>query len=141
MIDIKDVRNYNTRQQKAVHSLLESLDGEHITAYQVLDRLHADGVTVGLTTVYRCLERLVQNGQARRYDTGGDQGACYQLSKREDGCNNHYHLKCSECGTLQHTDCKRLNEIGAHMSDTHSFKLDLDKTVFYGRCGQCQNGG
>ena len=51
---------YQTKQKTQVLSYLETIPGQHVTAAQVFKQLSADGCAIGATTVYRCLERLVE---------------------------------------------------------------------------------
>ena len=48
---------YMTRQQQAILACIQSCDGG-IGAAELTETLHRQGETVGLTTVYRHLERL-----------------------------------------------------------------------------------
>jgi Fur family ferric uptake transcriptional regulator len=47
-------------------------------------------------------------------------------------------MKCDCCGKLYNLDCGEANEFGKHILSSHRFRIDPIKTVFYGRCGDCQ---
>ncbi|MBE6836328.1 MAG: transcriptional repressor [Ruminococcaceae bacterium] len=129
---------YNTKQQDAILSVLKSTKGKHITADEIYLKLIHQGKAVGKTTIYRHLEKLTADGTVRRFATGDNSGACYQLSSSH--CNEHYHLKCSECGKLIHVECDFLDELAKHLMTDHSFELDKCKTVLYGKCKDCREG-
>ena len=100
---------YNTKQQDAILSVLKGTRGKHITADEIYLKLIRQGKPVGKTTVYRHLEKLTENGTLRRFTTGDNSGACYQLA--DTHCSEHYHLKCSDCGKLIHIECDFLDEL------------------------------
>jgi Fur family ferric uptake transcriptional regulator len=129
---------YNTKQQDAVLSVLKSTKGRHVTADEIYLKLIHQGKSVGKTTIYRHLEKLTADGTIRRFTTGDNSGACYQLS--DSHCAEHYHLKCSDCGKLIHVECDFLDELAKHLMNDHNFKLDKSKTVLYGICSDCVKG-
>ena len=92
---------------------------------------------MGLTTVYRQLERLAQQGLVHKVVT--DQGAYYQYctSHDESSC---FLLKCEKCGAIRHLDCSHLGELYRHLEQEHHFRIDPRRTLFYGLCEACSKG-
>ena len=129
--------SYNTRQSEAILSYIASLGGSHTTAGEITEHFAAGHNPISLTTVYRHLERLVENGTVRKFTTDGSSGACYQHTGGHNECVNHFHLKCASCGDLLHLECGMMNEISRHVLEEHDFKLDSMRTVFYGKCSEC----
>ncbi|MDR1471607.1 MAG: transcriptional repressor [Synergistaceae bacterium] len=128
---------YNTAQSKAVLEYLASLGSEHVTAAQIAEHFGGSRRSVGLTTVYRHLDRLVESGHVRKYFVDGDSSACYQYAADDEGCSEHFHLKCEGCGALLHLECGMLDEIPHHVYEEHSFLINRSKIVFYGKCADC----
>ncbi|MDR2908641.1 MAG: transcriptional repressor [Oscillospiraceae bacterium] len=134
---MKRAGSYNTKQREAVLRHMISSGGAHLTAAQISERLNAGGEPVGRTTVYRCLDRLAEEGRVRRFVTDGVSAACYQYVEAREDCHGHLHLKCEACGNLQHLECGALDEIYRHFYEEHAFELNVLKTVLYGKCGRC----
>ncbi|MDR3075825.1 MAG: transcriptional repressor [Synergistaceae bacterium] len=128
---------YNTKQSKAILDYIASLDGRHITTKQIVEHFENTEFSVGLTTIYRHLDKLVASGAVRKYVTDGVSGACYQYAADGGNCSGHFHLKCECCGALTHLQCEKLDEIPKHIFDEHSFKINENKSVFYGKCAVC----
>lgn len=126
---------YKTRQRALVEQALRESAGRHITAEELTERLSRGGAAVGRTTVYRCLERLVEEGRAQKYTAVGE-SACYQYLNGDGYCE-HFHLKCTGCGRLIHIECEQLSALAEHIQAEHSFAVDKLKTVLYGLCGDC----
>ena len=82
-----------TRQRSAVKALLDDLE-EFRSAQQVHELLRSQGASVGLTTVYRCLQALAESGEvdSRVNDEG-------ETVYRKCSDHHHHHLVCRECGT------------------------------------------
>ena len=131
--------HYRTRQREAIMDYIISLDGAHVTAAQVAEHFEKEKIPVGRTTIYRHLEQLTISGKLRKYVTDGISGACYQHVEQRDDCRIHLHLKCEECGKLQHLECGMLSEIQQHVLDEHDFKVNAMKTVLYGQCDNCRD--
>ena len=91
-------------------------------------------INIGLSTVYRHLERLVGENKVRKFISSAGESACFQEQNKK--CE-HFHLKCTVCGKLEHLSCKTLEEISAHVLSEHGFSIDPAKTVFYGKCREC----
>ena len=129
---------YHTRQRDAVLSYIASLGGTHVTATQIAEHFAALETPIGRTTIYRQLDKLTASGEIRRFITDGISGACYQLADRAAHCETHLHLKCDDCGKLEHLDCDALEEMHHHVQAEHAFLVNSIKTVLYGKCASCQ---
>ena len=127
--------DYKTKGALAVRQLMEKTHQAHVTAEEVHRRLEREGVRMGLTTVYRQLERLVEEGAVRKI-YGDRSGFCYQLAG--DACREHYHMVCTACGKLAHLDCDVAEGLFRHITEHHGFAVDLGRTVLYGSCADCR---
>lgn len=138
---MKKDSGYNTRQKEKLLSYLISNKNEHTNVTRISAFLESEGTHVGTATIYRQLDRLVEQGIVRRYTIDGKTGACYQYVGSSGECHQHFHLKCKSCGRLIHTDCARLSEINSHILEHHGFSVDTSMTVFYGICSDCREDG
>lgn len=125
---------YMTRQQKAVLQCMESLPGD-AGAVELAELLHARGQAIGLTTVYRQLEKLEQQGLVHKIVT--DEGARYRFCdcrRRSEEC---FLIKCEQCGKVEHARCEHLGELYGHLAADHHFRINPHRTLFYGLCQDC----
>ena len=120
-------------------SCLRGLEGRHATAAEVAAALREAGQSVGLSTVYRQLEQLVNEGAVKKFLTG-DGSACFQFVG-EEGCGSHFHLKCEQCGKLIHLQCRTMDRLSEHILAEHGFLSDPGRTVVYGVCAECRARG
>ena len=124
---------YQTKQKETIAAYFQERPDACLTAEAVYAAL---GMDVGMTTVYRAVARLCDEGFLRRYapQTIGE-AALYQLNPCKGG---HMHIRCVDCGTLAHLHCDVVRDFAGHLLDHHGFVLDEGQTVLYGRCHQCQ---
>ncbi|MEL7565084.1 MAG: transcriptional repressor [Dehalobacterium sp.] len=135
---MKRSANYHTKQSEAILTYIASLNGEHVTVDQIMKHFDKMDFPIGLTTIYRHLDKLVESGKVRKYTLDGVSGACYQYIIDEDK-RMYFHLKCEDCGALFHLQCGVLDKIQQHVYEGHSFQINTIKTVFYGKCANCLN--
>lgn len=86
--------NYSTKQDDAVLTYLSSLTDIHVTAAQVSEHFASGQTPIGRTTVYRQLDRPVQEGKARKYTIDGIKGACFRIYLKLNGNRNFFIIKC-----------------------------------------------
>lgn len=131
---------YKTKQKEIIMEYLIDKKDIHLTAGEIAAHLRDNGNSVGISTVYRYLDKLVAGGMVRKYIIDENSPACYQYINDNGECCEHFHLKCTECGKLIHTECSLLSKISEHMSESHGFIMDNTKTLLYGICKDCRNG-
>ena len=131
---------YNTRQKENLLAFLVKNKERHTNVQEISAYLSGEGISVVTATIYRQLDRLVEQGIVRKYILDGKSGACYQYIE-DDDCHEHFHLKCTSCGQLIHIDCDFLAGINQHIYEHHRFSVDSSQTVFYGTCAQCSKAG
>jgi len=129
---------YKTRQRARITALLAEHRESHLSAEEIWRLLRERGDTVSRATIYRALDRLVEQGEVRRYAAGDGAYACYQLA--DEHCSEHYHFRCTACGCVLHVECEHIDAIAAHIREEHGFLLDGTRTVFYGLCADCAKG-
>ena len=127
--------NYQTTNKKKILDYIKKQDSSFTTKslYQEMKKEKED---VGLTTIYRFLEELEKQNQIKKYYNSKNI-AYYQYL---DPCSheNHFYLKCSECGNLIHIDCDCIIDLEKHIQKKHHFKMDNKNIVITGYCSNCR---
>ncbi|MFI7024436.1 Fur family transcriptional regulator [Micromonospora sp. NPDC049900] len=121
----------NTRQRAEVVGLLDELT-EFRSAQGLHAQLRDQQASVGLTTVYRTLQALVDAGEV---DTvrlpSGEQ--LYRRCSR----SHHHHLVCRECGRTVEVVGPAVEEWAEGVTAQHGF-TDLNHTLeIVGVCADC----
>jgi Fur family ferric uptake transcriptional regulator len=119
---------------------MRTLGDRHVTVNELVRRFAGEGGSgISQTTIYRQLEKLLDEGKIRKYFLQEGESACYQYVEDQSACREHFHLKCEVCGVLIHADCELLDTIDRHLLAAHDFKINALKTVLYGTCTKCLN--
>lgn len=122
---------YNTKQKDKILDIIKSYNRE-FTIKDIYNNL--DGV--GLTTIYRYIDKLVNNNILKK-SVDENNTTCYEYL--EDCSNdNHFYLKCDKCKRMIHIDCDCINELKEHIKFKHNFKLN-EKLIINGLCEVCKN--
>lgn len=137
--DILSIRpaNYNTKQREAVLAYLEEQAGEYVTAAQIMDYFQKNGEMAGRTTIYRQLEKLVQEGKAQKYTFDGVSGARFRYADQPKDRQDLCRLKCEGCGEIIDLHCDEIDHFSRHIFEAHAFQVNDRKTVLYGTCKTC----
>ena len=130
---------YHTRHQKELEEYLGAFPGTHFTVQEICTAFSEMGQPIGTATVYRCLERMVEEGRMRKYFIEAGSPACFEFvpDRSDCGADVCFHLKCEKCGRLIHMQCEELAGIQAHLLTEHHFQLNPLRTVLYGICADC----
>ena len=125
----------STRQRAAVNEILGELSVFR-TAQQLHDELRHSGRGIGLTTVYRTLQQLVETGDVDVIRTGDGEAAYRRCST-----GHHHHLVCRSCGRTQEIEGAAVERWAAQVAREHGF-TDVDHTVeLVGLCASCAAKG
>jgi len=133
-----------TVPRQAVLDVL-SQSSEHPSAEDIFLEVHKVYPDIGLTTVYRTLELLVQMGLAFKFDFG-DGRARYELTEGSKDVNHHHHLVCTNCKrVIDYTDfvddeIEFLKRAEKGLSAKFDFSITGHVIMFYGICKSCQRG-
>ncbi len=120
-----------SRQRSAVLALLDELDGFR-TAQELHALLRGRGDGVGLATVYRALQALVDDGQVDVL-RGDDGEAAY----RRCSPVHHHHLVCRSCGRTVEVADPPVERWAAKIAAEHGFADVQHQLEVFGTCAAC----
>ncbi len=127
-----------TRQRILVLSVLEQNCGSHMTAEEVYGQVSEDYPEIGLATVYRTLQLLLEMQLVDRINL--DDGCVrYEIGHllRGNAKHNHHHLICRSCGKVIPFDGDLLEGLEQHIEETAGFHVQDHEVKFYGLCREC----
>lgn len=130
--------NYKTKQRDFLMDFVKSTKGNHFTVEDVKSYCDLKNVLIGTATIYRSLEKMISEHKINKYLIDEKSAACFEyVGEENETQESHFHLKCESCGKLIHLECHDLDEIKNHLLADHGFSLNSFKTVFYGKCKEC----
>lgn len=118
-----------TRQRTAILAALEQA-ADFMTAQQLHDLLKADGESVGLATVYRNMQPLVDAGLVDVIITDSGE-AIYRQCESTD---HHHHLVCRECGKTVEFLAPQLEQWAHSIAAKNGFTGISHTMEIFGQC-------
>lgn len=128
---------YRTKQAEKISTYLRMMAGKHATAKDIAEHFCKLKDNIGVATIYRNLDKMVEQGIIRKYTVDRNTAACFQFIPLEGKGSEHFHLKCEKCGKLIHFDCVEFAHMQEHLAIKHGFVVNSLKTVLYGLCNEC----
>ena len=127
---LRDAGLKQTAQRQGILRVLQSSD-RPLTVEEIWERM--EGRRSGLPTIYRNLERFVQEGWAESI-LGADQVMRFV---RCESSHHHHHLQCDACGRMVEVDGCGLDEALIRMAARSGFHITRHQLVLYGLCPGC----
>ncbi|HTW16615.1 MAG TPA: Fur family transcriptional regulator [Nocardioides sp.] len=122
----------NTRQRRALMAELSATDGFR-TAQELHAALREQGESVGLATVYRSLQALVEAGEVDTVKADGGESAFRLCSSQ-----HHHHLVCRQCGRTVEITGPAVERWAAKVAEDHGY-VDVNHTLeLFGLCPECR---
>ena len=121
--------------------MLETLGrhpGEHLTAEEIYNLVKAEHPEIGLATVYRTIQVLMELHLIDRvnFDDGVER---YELahSTGSAGAHHHHHLICLGCGKVLEFEEDMLEGLELKIVEKTGFKVTDHEVKLYGYCKEC----
>lgn len=120
-----------TRQRAAIQALLDTIEDFH-SAQDIHAMLVAGGTRVGLSTVYRTLQALVDAGDVDVLREDGGQALYRRCSPR-----HHHHLVCRVCGRTVEVEGPAVEAWASRTAAEHGFSDVTHHLEVFGTCAEC----
>jgi Fur family ferric uptake transcriptional regulator len=124
-----------TVQGSAVRSVLAEGAG-FASAQDIHAALRLQGTPVGLSTVYRHLQSLVEQGVADVIQSPDGESTYRYCGERTSA--HHHHLVCRQCGHTEEVTARAVENWAAEIATKFDFS-DVDHTLeIFGTCARCR---
>jgi len=118
-----------TLPRRKVLELFENSKVRHLSAEDVYKSLMAEGIDIGLATVYRVLTQFEQAGLLSRqhFETGK---AVFELNQG----GHHDHLVCLQCGRVEEFYDAEIEQRQSEVARKRGFELKGHSLALYADC-------
>ena len=120
-----------TRQRAAVTEILTD-QADFRTAQHIHDDLRAQGDAIGLSTVYRTLQMMVEAGELDMIRINGG-----EVAYRRCSTGHHHHLVCRNCGRTVEVLGPTVEKWASTVAAGHGFRDIQHDLEIFGTCGDC----
>lgn len=139
MTNVADLKTHGlkvTAPRLRILKLFESSKVRHLSAEDVYRLLMAEGIDIGLATVYRVLTQFEQAGilQRHHFESGK---AVFEMNEG----SHHDHLVCLQCGKVEEFVDQEIEKRQAKIASDRGFSLREHSLALYADCGKpnCEN--
>lgn len=120
-----------TKQRILVLEALASSEDKHLTAEEIYEIVKADFPEIGLATVYRTIQLLVELDLVESIQLG-DGYVRYEIGTLEgEETHHHHHLICLACGRIISFRDDLLDELEARIMESASFQVINHEVKLY----------
>ncbi|MCI8584572.1 MAG: transcriptional repressor [Lachnospiraceae bacterium] len=128
-----------TAQRIAVLSVLSEKPDSHLTAEEIYDLVRVGSPDIGLATVYRTIQMLLELKIIDRIylDDGYVRYELGNVYETEDS-HHHHHLICVKCGRVMSFQGDLLEAFEMRMEEETGFQIQDHDVKLYGLCKDCQ---
>ncbi|MDY5930891.1 MAG: transcriptional repressor [Candidatus Ornithospirochaeta sp.] len=124
-------KNRNTIQRNLVMEAVNRLRS-HATADEVYEEVVKVHPGISKGTVYRNLNLLASKGDIRKLSFLGGPDRFDHIR------DEHYHARCTECGTVFDVDMPYMPKLDDMIGDKHGFVFSGNDIIFQCICPDCQ---
>lgn len=105
------------------------------SAQDIYTALRAEGHKVGLSTVYRHLQALTEQGMADSIHSPAGETTYRFCGEKPSG--HHHHLVCRRCGRAEEVEGRAIERWATEVASKHGY-TDIDHTIeVFGLCDSC----
>ncbi len=127
-----ETKKRSTQQREAVARVLEGAGGFR-SAQDLFDALRNDGAKISLTTVYRTLQYLADEGSVDVLRSKDGEAIYRRCASSE----HHHHLVCRECGAAVEIESTEVEDWAERVAERHGFTSVDHLAEIYGVCRNC----
>jgi Fe2+ or Zn2+ uptake regulation protein len=127
---VREMQKRSTRQLAAVYEALLD-DHSHPSADEIFMRVRKTLPCISLGTVYRNLQRLVEEGKIRMLFSGG------RMTRFDPMIAEHDHFICLQCGRVVDMVLDRDRQANLALLVEQGFTIATQSLSIHGLCRQC----
>jgi Fur family ferric uptake transcriptional regulator len=127
--DLKSAGLKATAPRLKIISLFEAAKVRHMTAEDVYKQLVAEGLDIGLATVYRVLTQFEQAGLLVRHHFESGK-AVFELNEG----HHHDHLVCMNCGRVEEFYDSEIEKRQMKIAKERGFEIREHALYLYAEC-------
>ncbi len=126
-----------TRQRLVVLEVLARSSAEHLTAEEIYERVKVEDPDIGLATVYRTVQLLLELELIDRINLD-DGYVRYEIGDmQKEKHHRHHHLICLKCGGVTAFQDDMLEALETGVKSALGFQVTDHEVKLYGFCKDC----
>jgi Fur family ferric uptake transcriptional regulator len=127
-------RGYRITPQREIVVRIIAHSNHHLSAEEIFTQLQVQAPSANVSTVYRTLEMLWEEGFTCRNDLS--EGKIVYATRQH---GPHIHLICRRCDHVIEAAPDVLFQLGKALLADYQFTADLDHLSIFGLCAHCED--
>jgi Fur family transcriptional regulator, ferric uptake regulator len=134
---LADLQAQGLRNGGARRTVIEHLGAQPCcrSAQEIYDGIRGGGGRIGIASVYRTLDQLVELRLLQRVDLGD---GIARFEPAHTGGEHHHHLVCDECGTVEPFFDAGLEQALEQAAGRLDYEMRAHEVVLHGHCTDCR---
>ena len=128
---------YTTDAGTRIVEFLKKNAGKRLAAGDIFNGVNASGHEADMSTIYRHISKLCNDGRLLKYKDANSKAYSYQYNETYGSCREHTHAQCSECGKIFHMQNEVLGDAAKKMQEQYGINIDYRNTMITGICNEC----
>jgi Fur family ferric uptake transcriptional regulator len=135
---LTELRAASGRGGGARREVVEFLGGQDccLSAQEIHEGLRESGVRIGVASVYRALDGLMQLDLVQRVELGD---GIARFEPVRPGGDHHHHLVCDDCGKVEPFEDPTLESAIERVAVGHGYSVAAHDVVLHGACNDCRS--
>ena len=129
--------SYQTKNKKHILDFIMTQGSTHFSANDVYRHFVGCDLSISMPTIYRQLDKMVDDGILKKYRTAESESALYYHIGKPTEPLEQPLMKCTSCGKIIPLHCRAIQPLLEHIEDEHHFLVQMNETVLYGKCETC----
>lgn len=121
----------NTKQKQVILDYLKS-DKKHPTIQEIHTKIQNNNSKVGIATVYRNINKLVDEKQINKLQIG-------DVSHYDGNITPHDHFICKNCGKIIDLFDNNYDSLIKDVENKHQLKIEQLSILYEGICEECND--
>ncbi len=132
-----DLQAKGLRNGGARRAVIEHLGAQSCcrSAQEIFDGIRNRGGRVGIASVYRALDQLVELRLVQRVELGD---GIARFEPAHTGDEHHHHLVCDDCGRVEPFSDPGLERALEQAASRLEYGMHAHEVVLHGHCGDCR---
>ncbi|MDY6893136.1 MAG: Fur family transcriptional regulator [Chloroflexota bacterium] len=133
LLEILREKGYRLTPQRMM--VLEAIEAshDHISAEEIHAKARIKYPYINISTVYRTLDLLKEQGLVTETDLGGGRFLYHPVGKA-----HHHHLVCKKCGKVRDIDASAFQQLKDELKSKYGFDAEFEHLAIFGTCEDCQ---
>ena len=134
---MKKSQSYQTKNKERILEYILARRDVSFNANDAYRHFINNDSPISLSTIYRQLDKMAEEGLLQKYRTSESDTAFYYYAGEKRDDRRQPLMKCTSCGQTFPLKCHTVEQMAYHIWDQHHFLIELDQTTLFGKCARC----